>query len=296
MIAKYEFIDAQKAFFPTTLMCVWAAVSRSGFYDWLSRPTSATAARREELESIVAAVFKDSDGTYGYRRIHAELVRGQVPCSPELVRAVMRSLGLYPCQPKPFRPTTTTPGDATAVPDLVARDFTAPAPGVKLVGDITYVPTWRGGADLATVIDCHTKECIGWAIADHMRTDLVCDALDMAARNYDLAEDCIFHSDRGTQYMSDQFAKHTADMKIRRSVGRTGICYDNALAESFNAAVKVERVNRTQYPTLEHARRDIVQYIEFRYNRRRLHSALGYRTPQEAYEDYYNSEQTQSAA
>ena len=96
--------------------------------------------------------------------------------------------------------------------------------------------------------------------------------------------------------MSDQFAKHTAGMKIRRSVGQTGICYDNALAESFNAAVKVERVNRTQYPTLEHARRDIVQYIEFRYNRRRLHSALGYRTPQEAYEDYYNSQQTQSAA
>ena len=96
--------------------------------------------------------------------------------------------------------------------------------------------------------------------------------------------------------MSEQFAKHAAALNIRRSVGRTGICYDNALAESFNAAVKVERVNRTQYPTLEHARRDIVQYIEFRYNRRRLHSALGYRTPQEAYEDYYNSEQTQSAA
>ena len=116
-----------------------------------------------------------------------------------------------------------------------------------------------------------------------MRTDLVVDALDMAARNYDLADECIFHSDRGTQYMSDQFAKHATALCIRRSVGRTGICYDNALAESFNAALKVERVNRTQYPTLEHARRDIVQYIEFRYNRRRLHSALGYRTPREAY-------------
>lgn len=251
MIAKYEFIDAQKAFYPTTLMCVWSSVSRSGFYDWVSRPVSATAARREELESIVAAVFADSDGTYGYRRIHAEMVRGQQPCGSELVRAVMRDLGLYPCQPKPFRPTTTTPGDATAVPDLVARDFTAPAPGVKLVGDITYIPTWRGWAYLATVIDCHTKECIGWAIADHMRTDLVCDALNMAARNYDLAEGCIFHSDRGTQYMSDQFTKHAAALNIRRSVGRTGICYDNALAESFNAALKVERVNRTQYPTLD---------------------------------------------
>ena len=178
----------------------------------------------------------------------------------------------------------------------MARDFTAAAPGSKLVGDITYIPTWRGWAYLATVIDCHTKACIGWAVAEHMRTDLVVDALDMAARNYDLADECIFHSDRGTQYMSDQFAKHATALGIRRSVGRTGICYDNALAESFNAALKVERVNRTQYPTLEHARRDIVQYIEFRYNRRRLHSALGYRTPHEAYNNYINKRGSLSAA
>jgi putative transposase len=296
VIARYEFIDAQKALYPVVLMCRWAAVSRSGFYHWCSRPTSATAARRRELQIVIAAIFDDSDGTYGYRRVHAELARGQVLCSPELVRAVMRNLGLYPCQPKPFRPATTIAGDAAAVPDLVARDFTADAPGTKLVGDITYIATWRGWAYLATVIDCHTKACIGWAIADHMRTDLVCAALDMASRNYELAEDCVFHSDRGTQYMSDQFAKQTDELSIRRSVGRTGVCYDNALAESFNAALKVERVNRTQYPTLEHARRDIVQYIEFRYNRRRLHSALGYRTPQEAYDDYINSHISQVAA
>jgi putative transposase len=296
VIAKYEFIDAQKALFPVVAMCGWAGVSRSGFYDWCTRPTSATAARRGELEVLVASVFDDSDGTYGYRRVHAELARKQVACSPELVRSVMRDLDLYPCQPKPFRPTTTTPGDATAVPDLLGRDFTAEAPGTKLVGDITYIPTWHGWAYLATVIDCATKACIGWAIADHMRTDLVVAALDMAARNYDLADGCIFHSDRGTQYMSDQFATHTAALGIRRSVGRTGVCYDNALAESFNAALKVERVNRTQYPTLEHARRDIVQYIEFRYNRRRLHSALGYRTPQEAYDDYINNRRSLSAA
>lgn len=295
-MAKYEFIDAQKAFYPVRLMCLWSAVSRSGFYDWCSRPVSATAARRHELEVLVAGVFAGSDGTYGYRRVHAELVRGQVVCSPELVRAVMRDLNLYPCQPKPFRPVTTIAGDACSVPDLVARDFTADAPGTKLVGDITYIPTWRGWAYLATVIDCHTKACIGWAIADHLRTDLVCDALDMAVRNYDLAPRCIFHSDRGTQYMSDQFAKHTAKLDIRQSVGRTGVCYDNAMAESFNAALKVERVNRTQYPTLKHARRDIVQYIEFRYNRRRLHSGLDYRTPQEAYDNYINNHTDQSAA
>ena len=244
----------------------------------------------------MAGVFEDSDGTYGYRRVHQELARGQVVCSPELVRLVMRGLGLYPCQPKPFRPTTTEAGDASDIPDLVNRDFTADVPGTKMVGDITYIPTAEGFTYLATVIDCCTKECIGYAIADHMRADLVCDALAMAARNYPLAEKAIFHSDRGTQYTSDEFAKAVKAIDARRSVGRTGNCYDNALAESFNAAVKVERVNRMRYATIEEAIRDVVRYIEFRYNRRRLHSALGYVTPRQAYENYINNNAAESAA
>jgi len=330
VIAKFEFIDTEKAFYPITLMCVWAQVSRSGFYDWLARPASASAARRRDLEVLVAGVFEDSDGTYGYRRVHQELARGQVVCSPELVRLVMRGLGLYPCQPKPFRPTTTEAGDASDIPDLVRlvmrglglypcqpkpfrpttteagdasdipdlvnRDFTADVPGTKMVGDITYIPTAEGFTYLATVIDCCTKECIGYAIADHMRADLVCDALAMAARNYPLAEKAIFHSDRGTQYTSDEFAKAVKAIDARRSVGRTGNCYDNALAESFNAAVKVERVNRMRYATIEEAIRDVVRYIEFRYNRRRLHSALGYVTPRQAYENYINNNAAESAA
>jgi putative transposase len=296
VIAKFEFIDTEKAFYPVTLMCVWAQVSRSGFYDWLARPASASAARRRDLEVLVAGVFEDSDGTYGYRRVHQELARGQVVCSPELVRLVMRGLGLYPCQPKPFRPTTTEAGDASDIPDLVNRDFTADVPGTKMVGDITYIPTAEGFTYLATVIDCCTKECIGYAIADHMRADLVCDALAMAARNYPLAEKAIFHSDRGTQYTSDEFAKAVKAIDARRSVGRTGNCYDNALAESFNAAVKVERVNRMRYATIEEAIRDVVRYIEFRYNRRRLHSALGYVTPRQAYENYINNNAAESAA
>lgn len=157
-----------------------------------------------------------------------------------------------------------------------------------MVGDITYLKTWQGWLYLATVIDCATKACIGYAMAEHMRTSLVVDALEVAADSYNISG-AIFHSDRGTQYLSDEFAAAAERMGVRRSVGRTGNCYDNALAESFNAAVKVERVNRTQYPTREHARRDVTRYIEFRYNRRRLHSALGYRTPEEAYNDYINN-------
>jgi transposase InsO family protein len=287
--AKFEFIDAQKANYPVTAMCGWAGVSRSGYYEWQERPASATAARRERLKLLITTVFDDSDGTYGHRRVHAQLARWGQAASPELVRALMRDLGLVPCQPKPWRPTTTLAGDAADLPDLVRRDFTATAPGVKLVADITYIPTWEGFLYLATVIDCHTKECIGYAMADHMRTELVTDALDMAACNYPLTSGAIFHSDRGSQYMSADFADHAAKLGLRRSVGRTGVCWDNAQAESFNAAVKVERVNRTAYPTREHARKDVTRYIEFRYNTRRLHSALGYRTPREAYDDYWNT-------
>jgi putative transposase len=140
--AKYEFIDAQKAHYPIVKMCQWAQVSRSGYYEWRDRPASATARRREQLKRLVAAVFAVSDGTYGYRRIHAQLVRQGDGCSPELVRALMRELDLHPCQPRPWRPTTTLPGGTASPPDLLGRDFTADTPGTKLVGDITYINTW----------------------------------------------------------------------------------------------------------------------------------------------------------
>jgi putative transposase len=288
--AKFEFIDAEKANYPVLLACAWLGVSRSGYYEWRDRPASATATRRERLALLIRTVFTDSDGTYGHRRVHAQLVRWGEAVSPELVRVLMRQLGLVACQPRPWRPTTTIAGDAAGIPDLLRREFTAAAPGTKLVGDITYIRTWEGWLYLATVIDCYSKECIGYAMADHMRTSLVTDAVDMAARNYPLADGVIFHSDRGAQYLSQDFADHTAALGIRRSVGRTGVCWDNAQAESFNAAVKVERVNRTAYPTREHARKDVTRYIEFRYNTRRLHSTLGYRTPSEAYNDYRNTQ------
>jgi putative transposase len=286
--ARYEFIDAEKANYPVVRMCGWSGVSTSGYYEWRARPASATASRRARLKLLIARAFEDSDGTYGYRRVHAQLARWGEQASPELVRALMRELGLVACQPRPWRPTTTQPADPGAVPDLVGRDFTAAAPGTKLVSDITYIRTWEGWLYLASVIDCHTKACIGYAMADHLRAELVIAALDMAARNYPLAAAAIFHSDRGTQYLSEAFASRAAQFGLRRSVGRTGVCFDNAQAESFNAAVKVERVNRTIYPTREHAHKDVTRYIEFRYNTRRLHSALGYRTPKEAHDDYLN--------
>lgn len=286
MSAKFEFIDAQRADFPLVKMCQWADVSKSGYYEWRDRPASATANRREHLKTLIKAIFELSDQTYGYRRVHAHLVRQGEQVSLELVRELMRGLDLVACQPRPYRPTTTTPDDPGPTPDLVKRNFTAQAPGQKIVGDITYIPTQEGWLYLATAIDCYTKACIGYAMADHLRSELVIDALRMAARNYPLAEGAIFHSDRGSQYTSEAFAAAADLLGIRRSVGATGICFDNALAESFNAAVKVERVNRTVYPTREDARKDVARYIEFRYNTQRLHSALGYQTPQEVYDAY----------
>jgi transposase InsO family protein len=269
-------------------MCKWLGVSKSGFYEWRSRPESATAKRREELKLLVARAFEDSDGTYGYRRVTRQLARWGVVAGLELVRALMRELGLVACQPRPWRPATTQQGAAGPIPDLVNRDFTAGVPGQKMVGDITYIPTWQGWEYLATVIDCATRKVIGWAMADNYKTPLITSAIEMAARNIDLPPDAVFHSDRGSNYTSAEFAGALGRLGIRQSVGRTGICFDNALAESFNAAVKVERVHRTVYPTREMARKDIARYIEIRYNHKRLHSALGYRTPQEAHDEYLN--------
>jgi putative transposase len=281
---KYAFIDAEyaAAAAPTIeRMCRWLQVSRSGYYEWLHRPTSAAAQRRERLKIKIRALFDASDGSYGYRRLHQALVRGGEPVGLELVRELMRELGLVACQPRPWRTTTLRGEEQSSASDLVGRDFTAETPGCKLVGDITYIRTWAGWLYLATVIDCFNREVIGYAMADHMRTSLVADALHMAARNHRLAVDCIFHSDRGTQYTSTEFGAKLASLNMRQSLGRTGCCYDNALAESFFAALKNERVHRTVYPTRNKAKQDIAHYIEIFYNRQRLHSALGYRTPHE---------------
>jgi len=208
-------------------MCEWLEVSRSGFYEWRDRPPSEAELRRQELKIIIEFIFAESDGTYGHRRVHAELARMGRPAGLEHVRRLMRQLGLVPCQPRPWRPVTTIAGDAAAIPDLVRRDFSADAPGTKLVGDITYIRSWEGWLYLATVIDCHTKACIGYAMADHMRTELVTAALDMAARNYPLAERAIFHSDRGTQGGFNRWSQHLDDggvwWRVRGSLGRSGL-------------------------------------------------------------------------
>src|SRR5204863_7919618 len=228
VISRYEFIDAEyaaragdTACAPTvTQMCAWLEVSRSGFYDWKSRPQSATAQRRELLKIKVKALFEANNAEYGYRRIHAELVRGGGRASGELVRRLMRELGLESCQPKPRRRCLTAQGEAGPISDLVNRDFSAAEPGEKMVGDITYMPTWQGWLYLAAVIDCATRKIVGWAMDDNYRTPLITAAIKMAARNLKLPEGAIFHSDRGSNYTSAEFAAELRELGIQQSVGR----------------------------------------------------------------------------
>lgn len=288
MSDSYEFIDGQKYAYPIVNMCGWLEVSRSGYYEWRDRPTSATMERREALKIKIEQIFYDEDETYGYRRIHAELGRQGVEAGPELVRGLMREMELVACQPRPRRHWLTQPGPVGNLRDLLERDFTASVPGAKLVGDITYIDTWEGWLYLATVIDCCTKKVIGYAMDDNYKTPLISTAVERAAANLDLPDGAIFHSDRGSNYTSQEYADTLDRLGITQSVGRTGICFDNAMAESFFGVLKNERVHRTVYPTRAHARRDIARYIEFRYNSRRIHSALGYRTPQEVHDEFLN--------
>ena len=290
-MSKYEYIDSQKndpaETNPVTKMCRWLGVSTSGFYHWVTRPQSATAARRGVLAGRVRHFFTASDGTYGYRRIHADLADENIECSPELVRQIMRQEGLVPCQPRPFRVTTDADAAAAALmPDLVQRNFTADRPGVKFVGDITYIHTWQGFIYLATVIDCYSKKVVGWSVADHMRTELVADALGNAASTSVIEPGAIFHSDRGSVYTSASYRALVVGLGMRSSMGRTGVCWDNAMAESFFSALKNERVHRTVYATKKRARGDVIAYIEGFYNSRRRHSALGYRRPNEVHYSY----------
>ncbi len=223
-------------------------MSRSGFYYWLAAPATEAARHRVTLAGLIAEVFAHSRQTYGARRIAASLRASGYPVSRRLVRRLMRSQGLHACQPRQWR-VTTLPGDRpAAVPDRVDRDFTAATPGTVLVGDITYIRTWTGWLYLATVIDLATRKVIGWAMDTHMRTELIIDAVSMAHGTGRLQPGCVFHSDRGAQYTSSDFAAALASRNMLGSMGRTGICWDNAAAESFSASLKKELVTAPRSP------------------------------------------------
>ncbi len=272
---------ADSGAYPIEFMCAELGVSRSGYYAWRGRGASDREHADAGLLAVITSAHERLRGNPGVRRLHAELAALGHRVSHKRVWRLMKAAGLRGRHPKAWK-RTTVPGDAPVpAPDLIGRDFTAEAPDQRWCGDITYVKTWDGWAYLATVIDLHSRTVVGWAVRDHMRTDLVTAALDMALTHRRPAPGVIFHSDRGTQYTSSRFADYCTTNGIRRSLGRTGTCYDNAVAESFFATYKKELVHTRPWPTLEHLQKATFDWIETYYNTQRRHSTLGYLTPRE---------------
>jgi putative transposase len=286
----YRFIHAEKACYPIALLCAVLKVARSSYYAWLAGEEARARRRRADdaLACEIAVIHLASKGSYGVPRVTAALRRSGRPINRKRVERIMRERGIAGHGRRTGRRSLTR-ADRTAAPapDLVRRDFTAARPGLKVVGDLTYLPTAEGWLYLATWMDLATREIIGYSMADHHRADLVVDALDMAAGLGRLPVGCIVHTDRGSEYTSRRFRDRLGELKLRQSMGRTGICYDNAAAESFFAVLK-EEIGTRVWADRATARADVFAFIETFYNRRRLrrHSQWGYLTPYETRQRY----------
>lgn len=251
-------------------------VSRSGFYAWMKREPSKRAARNEELAAKITQSHAASDGVYGAPRILIDLRESGEIISRKTVARIMAELGLQGVFPKRFKVTTLRDNADSYPEDLAERVWDKGAINELWIGDITYLRTWEGWLYLAVVMDAHSRRVIGWAIDETMTADLVEDALRMAkTMRDDLPRKIIFHSDKGTQYASNQIREWAGDNGIIRSMGATGVAWDNAMAESFFATLKTEYYYRHVWATKKHARESVGRWIEEVYNRRRRHSALG---------------------
>jgi len=273
-------MHAEKSHFTIARMARLLEVSRSGYYAWVGRAPSKAAVRAERIAQKVSWFHGESDEVSGSPKILADLREDGEIISRKTVAKTMRRLGLRGVCPRQWRTTTRREDGDTYPADAAKRVWDTGVLNAVWVGDITYLRTWEGWLYLATVIDAHSRRVIGWAIADHMRTDLVEDALKMAITlRGQLPARVVFHTDRGTQYASAQMTTFAAENAITRSMGYTGICWDNAMAESFFATLKTEFYYRRVWPTQAGAQLAVGAWIEDRYNRRRRHSSIGQISP-----------------
>jgi len=271
---------ANQAVHRVATMCRMLGVSSSGYYGWLRRKQSARQQADAELSERIREIHASSRGTYGAPRVHAELAAEDTRVGRKRVARLMRAAGLAGVSRRRGIRTTRRSPRARPAPDLVERNFTADGPDRLWVADITYVRTWAGFLYLAVVLDVWSRRVVGWAMATHLRTELVLEALEMA-RGQRRPKGVIHHSDQGSQYTSIEFGKRCRQAGIRPSMGSVGDCYDNAMAESFFASLECELLDRRRFRTQAEARRALFEYLEGWYNPHRRHSALGYLSPLE---------------
>jgi putative transposase len=268
---------------PTSLICEVLEVSRAGYYAWKSRPKSNRAREDAEITVLIKKIHEEHHGRLGIDRLMVELAKLGHRHSAKRVRRLARAAGLSCVHPKPYKATTVRDDAGNdGLVDLVERNFVPDGPDELWFTDITYIHTWTGWAYLASIIDGYSRKVVGWAIAGHMRTELVTEALTMAIeRRRPVKGQTIIHSDRGSQYTSGEFRDLALANGIIPSVGHTGICYDNAMAESFNATIKKELIHLHTWPTLGKVKSAVFEYIEAYYNRKRPHTQIGNLSPHE---------------
>lgn len=271
-------MSAHRALYSVKTTCQVLGLSRSGYYAWRSRPLSARDREDAELLGKIRRIHAESRETYGAPRVHAQLAKEDTHVGRKRVARLMRQAGLVGVSRRRGPRTTTRRPSDLAAPDLVQRNFTADGPDQLWVADITYIRTWAGFIYLAVVMDVWSRKIVGWSIAMTLHKEVVIEALNMAITQRE-PKGVIHHSDRGSQYTSLDFGKRCDEFDVRPSMGQTGTAYDNAMCESFFASLETELLDRRSFATKVEARLAVFDYIESFYNRRRLHSGLGYLSP-----------------
>jgi len=274
---RYNCIGRRRSLYPVRMMCDALKVSASGYYDWQARPESPRAKYDRQLTETIRQVHAESDGTYGSPRIHVELNATGHPCGRPKVARLMHLAGLKGCPKRRFR--VTTKSGMTRASNLLEQDFSAATTNERWASDITYLWTGQGWLYLAVVMDLYSRRIIGWSMSRRINRHLVLDALNMALGQRRPGDDLIHHSDRGVQYLSDDFQALLKVNGITCSMSDRGSCYDNAVVESFFASLKRERTKRRKYQTRNEARADVFDYIERFYNRKRRHGYVGNISP-----------------
>lgn len=280
-------MQQHEAEFSIAVMCDVFLVSRSGYYAWISKPESGRKQANIKLLEQIHVVHQESRGTYGSPRVYRALTKRDIPCSENRVARLMKEDGLQAKTKRRFKATTNSKHDLPVAPNLLQRNFTPATPNSVWAGDITYIWTTEGWLYLAVVIDLFSRSVVGWSMDKRMTRQLVMDAMTMAIKRRRPSPELIFHSDRGSQYASTAFQALLGKHGMRCSMSRKGDCWDNAPVESFFGSLKQEMVFHQIYRARFHARQSIFDYIERFYNRRRLHSTLGYQSPADYEATYF---------